>query len=216
MKKHRYALYAGKKVYIHKSDQTVLLDRRIWMDVHRIQHGVLWVHWIKKCPSCGNCASDLSKPIKGAAKVVKSATYKQQLRTPKFHKLANLFLCSSLILENAGEYADAGWASIHAAWVCDDAEKDSSAKKCRERAIILLQKAQETGQKFTEKKAEEDLLIVDLLRRSRQFEQANKNCESGLKKKPNKLIRSILLFQGKLISQSDVACYSVAKATGKK
>ena len=40
--------------------------------------------------------------------------------------LANHFLCYSLILESSGEFGKAGWASVHAAWACDDKQKGDS------------------------------------------------------------------------------------------
>lgn len=80
--------------------------------------------------------------------------------------------------------------------------------------MTLLQKAKEKGQEFAKEVGEEESIMVDLLRRSGQFELALKICEDGLKKKPGKTISDILQFQKKLISKSDTACHTVAEATG--
>jgi len=170
--------------------------------------------WVQTCPSCGYCAPDISKRLKKSLEVVRSDSYQQQLNNPEFPKLANAFLCFSLIQESAGEYAKAGWACIHAAWACDDAGSDAGAQKCRQKAVILLQKAKENGQRFAEQLGGEEALMVDLLRRSKQFELALKTCEDGLQKNPEKIISDILQFQKTLISRSDVACHTIAEATG--
>ncbi len=169
--------------------------------------------WIQRCPECGYCAPDISERLEKASEIVHSDLYRQQLNNPEFPELANAFLCFSLIQESAGKYADAGWACIHAAWACDDAGSDASAQKCRKKAVTLLQKAKENGQKFAEQTGVEEAIMVDLLRRSGQFELALRICEDGLKKKPDKLISDILQFQKILIGKADVARHTVAEAT---
>lgn len=170
--------------------------------------------WIQTCPSCGYCAPNISERIEKASEVVRSDSYQQQLNNPEFPKLANAFLCFSLIQESAGDYAGAGWASIHASWACDDAGSYVAAQKCRKKAVTLLQKAKEKGQRFAEQAGAEEAMMVDLLRRSGQFELGFRTCDDGLKKNPERIISDILQFQKMLISKSDVACHTIAEATG--
>jgi len=170
--------------------------------------------WVQKCPSCGYCAPDISERIKKSSEVVHSDSYQQQLNSQEFPKLANSFLCFSLIQESAGEYAKAGLASIHAAWVCDDADSDAGSQKCRKKAVTLLEKAKENGQRFAEQAGLEEAIMVDLLRRSGQFELALNTCEYGLKKNPERIISDILRFQKVLISKSEVACHTIGEVTG--
>lgn len=148
--------------------------------------------WIQNCPSCGYCAPDISKAKSKASELVESNIYRKNLKNPDLPDLANYFLCWSLIQENAEDYANAGWASIHAAWACDDFGNDKNAKSCRMRAVAMLQKAKEKGQKFAENTGAEYALMVDLLRRSGQLDLALSTCEEGLKKKPKKIIANIL------------------------
>jgi uncharacterized protein (DUF2225 family) len=172
---------------------------------------IVW--WIQSCPSCGYCAPDISEHIEKACEVVRSDPYRQQLNSPEFPKLANAFLCYSLIQESLGKYASGGWASIYAAWACDDAGLDAGAQKCRKRALILLRRARENDQEFAEQAGAEEAIMVDLLRRSGQFELALKACDDGLKKDLEKVISDVLRFQKILIGRSDVACHSIAEAT---
>ena len=168
--------------------------------------------WVQRCPWCGYCASDISKRIREAENIIHSVSYKQQLNNSAFPELANSFLCFSLILENVGNYAGAGWECIHAAWSCDDANLNTCAQSCRKKAVILLQKAREKGQSFAKRTGAEETIMADLLRRSGQFELALKVCNDGLKKNPEKIISDILRFQKILIGKSDVACHTIAEA----
>jgi hypothetical protein len=165
--------------------------------------------WIQSCSFCGYCFPDISIPTEGASEVVSSVAYKQQLNNPEFPKLANHFLCYSLIKEADSDYATAGWACIHAAWVCDDNGFSAGAKECRYKAVHLLQKAKETGHGFAEGESTEDTILVDLLRRSGQFELALDICNSALKKNPEKAISDILYLQKILIGNHDIACHTV-------
>lgn len=171
--------------------------------------------WVQTCPSCGYCAPDISERIEKSSEVVHSDSYQQQLNNQEFPELANAFLCFSLIQESTDEYASAGWACIHAAWSCDDTGSDAGAQKCRKKAVSLLQKAKENGQKFAEEAGVEEAIMVDLLRRLSQFELALRICDDGLKKKPERIILDILQFQKVLIGKSDVACHIIAEAIRK-
>lgn len=169
--------------------------------------------WIQTCPSCGYCAPSISERIKKASEVINSNSYRQQLNNLKFSKLANAFFCYSLIQESAGRHAHAGWSSIHAAWACDDDGSTASAQTCRKRAVNLLQKARESSQRFVEQPGGEGALIVDLLRRAGQFEEALRICDNGLKKKPEKLLADILRFEKMLIGEADNTCHLLSEAT---
>ena len=148
--------------------------------------------WIQTCPLCGYCAPDISELIEKSSEVVSSDSYKQQLYNTEFPKLANAFLSHSMIQENIEDYAAAGLACIYAAWVCDDENADVNAQKCRKKAIALLQKAMQNGQRFAEESGEEEAIIVDLLRRSGQFKLAFKMCNDILEKDPKDTIADIL------------------------
>lgn len=168
--------------------------------------------WVQRCPSCGYCAGDISEGKPELVRTVKCHHYRKQLQSPDFPELANTFLCSSLLKEEAGEYAVAGFACIHAAWACDDVDRDTAAQECRKKAVAFLQKAREKGQRYARQIGLEELLIADLLRRSRQFEDALSICEEGLRRDPDKLISNILNFQIMLIKRSDSSAHTVAES----
>jgi hypothetical protein len=169
---------------------------------------------ILTCPKCGYCAPDLSITTNNSLKVIKGEVYNRQYFSDEYPKLANNFLCYSIIQESAGKYVKAMWASIHAAWICDDEGNNIGAIKCRERAVELYQKAKKYGNRINIKTGFQETLLADLLRRSGQFEKALHICELGLTRKSESIISKILQFQKILIVRSDVACYTVADAVG--
>lgn len=170
--------------------------------------------WVQVCPFCGYCAQNISEGYPEVSRVVKSNSYQKQLRNPGYPELANSFLCLAMINENSNKFVKAGWACIHAAWACDDADSPVGAQKCRKRAVTLLQGARENGQNFAEETGTEEAMIADLLRRSGQFELAQSYCKEGLNKKPGKVVTEVLLYEMLLIKKMDDACHTVAEAMG--
>src|SRR5574341_1373635 len=166
--------------------------------------------WAQMCPSCRYSSADISQGNDKVLDVINNDSYQEQINSQEYPKLANAFLCFSLIQENNCEYMGAGWSSVHAAWACDDADYEISAQKCRMRAVSLFQKAKENNQKFAKQDGVEEVIIVDLLRRSCQFELAFSICEEVLKKKPEKIISNIMKLQKMLIKNKDVACHLIA------
>ena len=67
---------------------------------------------VQMCPSCGYCSEDISRTIPGASTVVTSRAYREQLKGASTSGKANALMCHAMILENAGDFAAAGWASL--------------------------------------------------------------------------------------------------------
>lgn len=167
---------------------------------------------IERCPSCGYCSMDMSEISTAASVCVRSKVYQDQLNSPEFPKLANSYLCLSLIEENAEMFSDSGWSCITAAWACDDESSEAGAVKCRKRAVTLLRRAQSKGQTFGREPGAEESVLVDLLRRSSQFKEALALCAEGLKKTSGDIVADILRYQEVLIAREDTACHKVVEA----
>ncbi|MBI2958488.1 MAG: hypothetical protein HYY32_06550 [Chloroflexi bacterium] len=185
---------------------------------------------VQKCPSCGYCFYDLAKGAPGAAETVNSETYRKQLGSASFPKLADSFLCWSLIEEQAGNFAGAGWACVYAAWVCDDAadfkrlygnvsgtkmgERDeaAAAKLCRQKAVLLLKRARDEGQGFGAQAGAEEALMADLLRRIARFDSAAKMVKCGLEAKPIRVVETVLEYEQVLAGKGDIDVHTVAEA----
>lgn len=136
--------------------------------------------WMKRCPSCGYCADEIGGIHEDAASVVESAAYQAQLNDARFPAKANEFICHALILEYLGQYADAGWTAMHAAWACDDAALPSAATLCRRMAIRAWTAGKQHGQAFHDTHESEFLIACDVHRRMGEFEHALTACNLGI------------------------------------
>ncbi|MBM3153606.1 MAG: hypothetical protein FJZ96_15620 [Chloroflexi bacterium] len=168
-------------------------------------------YWIRRCPSCGYCAPQVSQGDGKTAAIVKGEVYRQQLADPAYPELANSFLGQAMIQEDAGNHAEAGWAALHAAWVCDDL-KPPMASFCRSKAIQLFQGAMETGETISEETGVAEAVMADLYRRTGEFEKAQMVCLSALFKPLPELITQVLTFQKSLTEKQDEGCHTVGQA----
>lgn len=168
--------------------------------------------WVKRCPSCGYCAPDPGRAPKGAADVVKLPRYRWQLDSRKFPKIANTFLCWSIIQEDLGAPARAAWASLHAAWICDDEGEDVPARICRKRAADLLRRAWEQGERLISQAGADEALLADLLRRAGRLREARAVVTETLEQNPQPMIADIMRLQTRLIAASDRGAHTVAEA----
>jgi len=213
--------------------------------------------WIQACPFCGYCSPDISECAPETASIVRSKAYQQQRESHEYPDLANQFLCWSVIQEKplelvsaVGEiphaggvrfetvqerserFISAGQASLHAAWVCDDARNDVAARKCRIRAVGLFNLGTVGGQPLFKQRADQFVFLADLMRRAgrfgtalafvrsglRQIQQAagNIDCSGSEKDKDHeRLIKKLLEFEKTLIRKRDTLCYTIADALPK-
>ncbi len=167
--------------------------------------------WVQRCPQCGYCACDVSKAPSQAEALVRSSEYIRQLSDSIYPELANSFLCKALIDERSGDYAAAAWALIHAAWACDDAEKPEPARTCRSKAVVMIEKALESGQTVAEQDGADTAIQVDLLRRAGRLADARQLISTKRPTITEDIISTILDFQYGLLTHGDEACHTIAE-----
>ncbi|KUG19769.1 hypothetical protein ASZ90_010503 [hydrocarbon metagenome] len=165
--------------------------------------------WVHRCPSCGYCAPDMSRMHPLTPEIVRHPAYREQLEDRTIPDLANSFLCWAMIQEHAGMPAKAAWSCLHAAWVCDDRSRDAAAEHCRRRAIALLRQARERGVRLAPQRGADEAILVDLLRRTGEFEEARALAEESLAERPEPMIAAALRLQRALIARSDRGCHSL-------
>lgn len=187
--------------------------------------------WVQRCPACGYCARDIATALPGASEMVKNEEYCRQLQSPEYPKLADSFLCLSFIYEAGGNFSEAGWSCIHAGWVCDDAadvvgvsqglsgvsgsrgaQMEQGARRCRTRAIGLLKKARDSGQRFGAQVGAEEALMCDLLRRIGKFDSVIRMADLGLAQDPKEGLVEVLKFEKDLAGKSDSKVHTLAEA----
>lgn len=164
---------------------------------------------VQACPACGYCAPEIAEGMEGIADVLQSDRYRQQWRHSAYPALANHFLCHAQLQEHRGQYANAGWTTLHAAWVCDDADNMEAARNCRKAAVRLWVRARARGQCVVGEAGAEDLLLAELLRRAGEFPAALAMCRKGRQKDPGETIATILRFEELLIDRLDTAPHTM-------
>jgi len=181
---------------------------------------------VQRCPECGYCASELNPEsveemdwakkndfIFKVSTVVDSDNYKDQLNHPDYPDLANSFLCKALVEIKTEELIEAFWSTANAAWACDDDLNQASAIVCRMKALEIIDEIHENDQKILEED-DDEILQIDLMRRSKQFDKAKKLIVHFRPETDNEIILKILDFHEDLIKKSDDSCHTIEGATG--
>jgi len=172
-------------------------------------------YWIERCPNCGYCTTDLSKSSVTVKKIIKNKEYINQLNNKRFPSLANSFLCYSIIQQSEKDFNGATWSVIHAAWVCDDAFRDEEAVFCRKLAIELLNLAEQISEGEVIDNAEKEsnfVLKIDLMRRARDFGNAQELLSANMEKLINDNVKNVLEYQIFLINKNDDMVYTLEEA----
>jgi len=168
--------------------------------------------WIQRCPSCGYCAPEIAEGEERDRIIVKQQEYRSQLNNNAYPETANAFLCHSIVMQSRKLFADAAWATVFAAWICDDNNYSDSAFKCRGDAINLFEAARTNGEKFADTQDREQIYLIDLHRRRSQFAVASQLCNEELEKELQDHILDILYFERELIDKRDTAAHSESEA----
>jgi hypothetical protein len=129
---------------------------------------------IPRCPVCGYSAftenfSSCSEEVK---KLVVSKGYQAIIGSKELPKITASFLALSYEKQYVHQYSDAAWYLIYAAWSCDSKGSYGASKKCREKAICMIEKANAHGQKITDDEGTSEVITIHLMRRAGLFEQA--------------------------------------------
>lgn len=173
-------------------------------------------YWVQRCPKCGYCSSDVSKACPEALTIVNAKEYKDQLNNPTYPELANSFLCRAMVDRESGDFAAATWTLIRAAWACDDSGHLDQAKACRQKAEEMLGIAEANGQKVARQEEASTALLVDLLRRSGQIEQARKVIAARRGGITDDIIARVLDLQAVLIDKNDLSCHTIIEVLGEE
>jgi hypothetical protein len=166
--------------------------------------------WLQRCPDCGYCAGDISVATPNAADILKSDSYQQMLSGDTFPDLAKSFLLFALLNEDSDRWVS-GLARLRAAWVCDDAKLDSQAFVCRNLAIDDM--AVFVPCEDTEESIGKGCVTIDMLRRTRRFDEATEMIDTLLAYSNTEgILEQVLQYERVLCEKEDAACRTVADA----
>ena len=171
---------------------------------------------VQQCPTCGYCAGNIEEAHPGTAERVATDAYRARLEDPAYPTLANRFRALAWLRGEEGRYAEAAWAAIQAAWMCDDHQVDEAAVACRREAAERIVRAQERAQPITQQQGAAPLLLVDLLRRAGDMALAHAVLEGHRETIPEGLLTQLVSFEEALLQAGDRGCYTVARALGEE
>jgi hypothetical protein len=199
-------------------------------------------HWLQACPCCGYVASELGKPDERVRAVMatkawrdltgqpeeftpepldamaarlgrmKARVIRSRWPAPDNSSLPNIFLRRAFIADELGEIAAAARAALWAAWASDDRDDTEDAAASRRKAALLFKRAIADGKLAGEELQTAEFILVDVLRRSGQWDEALACCR-GLDASAFDATKSAMLrFQERLIEARDVRCHKVSDA----
>ena len=125
---------------------------------------------------------------------------------------ARNFLCQALIARAQGRLNAAAWATMHAAWVCDDEAAPVAAARHRLEAVDLVQAADLAGTPVGQGAGGSAAIKTDLLRRAGSFAQAHAVAQAAIAASPPEVIETVLRYQLRLIDTKDLSCRTVEEA----
>ena len=166
---------------------------------------------IKRCQKCGYCNTDLEKNINNSSKIISSTAYKKQLKM-KGPKKSNDYCCLAMILKENNLIVEAGWSYMKASWICDDKQKNTHAKRCRQLAFEMFMDALNQNISFLPTRGAEKILLADIKRRMSEYDESNQICIKALKFRLNKSSRKILKYQQLLNTKKDNKVYTYEEA----
>ena len=171
-------------------------------------------YWIQRCSSCGYCSSDISECDGNIKDIVGSEEYQGITKGSGIPKVAASFLASSFLYKKQGQYMDAAWSAIHAAWICDDENNYEGSKECRIEAISMIEKAEERSEKLADQAGASEAITIDLMRRAGIFDKALALVEETKEKDVEEILTMVILFEEKLLLSEDIDAHTVADALG--
>ena len=171
-------------------------------------------YWVRECPHCGYCASDIEEKIARAAKMVRSAKYLAVLdrRGKSDRRLIRQFLCATMLYEHAGDLAAASRMSLYAAWAADDTkEAKRAAQRARKRVLELVDRLHAEGGTLNEDPAWDTMQMIDVARRAKDYGHANRLI-AELTEVETDPFRALVAFQRERIAARDTGTYTIEEA----
>lgn len=169
-------------------------------------------HQVICCYSCAYCSDNIEHIEPELIPVLLSKEYLDIFSAVGYSAQASYFRCKALLDTKRQRYHDAFWATLHAAWTCDDQGDTREARFCRLDALRLFKVAKHAGQTLLPDKENESLLYIDILRRAERFDDAKKEIKVLRKTCKDADTRKVLEFQEQLVYIKDKQAHTVQDA----
>lgn len=166
---------------------------------------------IQQCPDCGYCSPDLGDAEGIDNGMVHRSDYQAILANESYPALARRFLACAHLAKVAGNHRLTMWATLRAAWVCDDggAAYAHESAQCRDEAGRALDRLHAQGGSFANDLQSDEILRLDLLRRARRFEEAIAAATQLRKTSLPDVLDKIAAFQALQAAKQRGDCFTV-------
>ena len=161
--------------------------------------------WLETCPHCGYAAPDITEAHPAGAEAVAAAPYRALIADTSHPVLARRFLAWAHVLEETGALHAAAEATLHAAWVADDLNRDDLARQWRREAVALWRSGPALD-------AEQSVRVIDALRRAGDFAEAEGAAEALAALNPPEAVAQVTALEVRLIAAEDTGRHSMASA----
>ncbi|MCX7370305.1 MAG: hypothetical protein NTX90_15690 [Alphaproteobacteria bacterium] len=161
--------------------------------------------WLETCPHCGYAAPDITEAHPAGAQAVAAAPYRALIADTAHPVLARRFLAWAHVLEETGALHAAAEATLHAAWVADDLNRDDLARQWRREAVALWRSGPALD-------AEQSVRVIDALRRAGDFAEAEGAAEALAGLNPPEAVAQVTALEVRLIAAEDMGRHSMASA----
>ena len=160
---------------------------------------------LQACPHCGYAAPDITEAHPAGAQAVAAAPYRALIADTAHPVLARRFLAWAHVLEETGALHAAAEATLHAAWVADDLNRDDLARQWRREAVALWRSGPALD-------AEQSVRVIDALRRAGDFAEAEGAAEALAALNPPEAVAQVTALEVRLIAAEDMGRHSMASA----
>jgi len=161
--------------------------------------------WLQACPHCGYAAPDIGEAHPAAAQAVAAAPYRALIADTAHPVLARRFLAWAHVLEETGALHAAAEATLHAAWVADDLNREDLARQWRREAVALWRSGPALD-------AEQSVRVIDALRRAGDLAEAAAAAEALDAFNPPEAVAQVTALEARLIAAEDMGRHSMASA----
>lgn len=161
--------------------------------------------WLQQCPHCQYAAPSIAKAHPGAAGAVSAAPFRALIQDASHPPLARRFLAWAHVLEETGALHAAAEATLHAAWVADDADKPDLASIWRQEAVALWR----SGPMLD---AEQTVRVIDALRRSDAWDDAETTAAELALLSPPEAVGLVVAVERRLVAARDAGRHTIASA----
>ena len=161
--------------------------------------------WLEACPHCGYAAPNIAEAHPAGAQAVAAAPYRALIADTAHPVLARRFLAWAHVLEETGALHAAAEATLHAAWVADDLNRDDLARQWRREAVALWRSGPALD-------AEQSVRVIDALRRAGDFAEAEGAAEALAAINSPEAVAQVVALEARLITAEDMGRHSIASA----